>query len=119
MRKDTRKRPAQLNQTASSLKLEVVVQQFLTWYRPKRESFATLLLVPAWLIDNGDTTDIYKVDFKVAEQYLGAFNSSGFVTEKYITNERKNINEADSAMQADQQTFCPSQGLDYDRVTFS
>ena len=45
---------------------DAIVRQFLTWYRPKREAFGTLPIVPAWLNDNGDTTDIYKVDFMIA-----------------------------------------------------
>ena len=76
-------------------------------------------MVPAWLIDNGDTTDVYKIDFKVAEQYLGAFRSSGFVSEKYLSNEMGSIQKADSAMQADRQSVGPPQGINYDRVTFS
>lgn len=75
--------------------------------------------MPAWLTDDGDTTNIYKVDFKVAEQVLKTFESSGFVSENYLTNERKAIQRADSAMQASRQSGGPPQGLDYDRITFS
>jgi len=117
--KDKQEFPVLPKSSASSLSPEAVVRQFLTWYRPKRESFGNLPIVPAWLTDDGDTTDIYKVDFKVAEQYLDAIRLSGFVSEKYLADERTQLQRADSTMRAERQSAGPPQGLEYNRIVFS
>ena len=98
---------------------EVVVQQFLTWFSPNQERLNSLPIVPAWLVDDGDTTDIYSIDFQVAEQYLEAFRSSGFFSKGYVETERKHFHQADSTMKQVRQWAGPPEGLNYDRVVFS
>jgi hypothetical protein len=107
-------------QAVAPLKPEAVVQQFLRWYsNPRQEALNSLPLVPASLTDDGDTTDIYKVDFKAAEQYISPFRASGFVSDNYLANELSVIQAADSLMQAERQWAGPPLGLNYDRVVFS
>ena len=118
-KKNVRIPAGQSIQTAAFSRPETTVEQFLTWYAPKRESLGRLPMVPAWLSDDGDTTDIYKVDFKVVGQYLGVFRASGFVSENYLFNEQKEFQKADSVMRANRQFGGPAEGLNYDRVVFS
>ena len=118
-KKNVRIRAVQSIQTAAFSRPETTVEQFLTWYAPKRESLGSLPMVPAWLSDDGDTTDTYKVDFKVVGQYLGVFKASGFVSENYLFNEQKGFQRADSVMRANRQFGGPAEGLNYDRVVFS
>ena len=118
-KKNVRIPAVQSIQTAAFSRPETTVEQFLTWYAPKRESLGSLPMVPAWLSDDGDTTDIYKVDFKVVGQYLGVFRASGFVSENYLFNEQREFQKADSVMRANRQFGGPAEGLNYDRVVFS
>ncbi|MBF9237356.1 hypothetical protein I2I05_08090 [Hymenobacter sp. BT683] len=115
-RQEAAKPSAKANQATSP---DAVVQHFLTWYSGQKEALGSMPLVPAWLSDDGDTTDVYKVDFKVAEEYLQPFKSSGFLSVNYVANEREEIRKADSVMQALRQWAGPPQGLNYDRVVFS
>ncbi|MBO2008884.1 hypothetical protein [Hymenobacter negativus] len=118
-KKDVQQPSSQPRRTTTAASPLATVQQFLAWYRPTQDSLGSLPIVPAWLTDDGDTSDIYKVDFRVAELYLNVFRASGFVSEGYLVNERRAIQKADSTMQADRQSSGPPQGLNYDQVVFS
>jgi hypothetical protein len=98
---------------------EIVVHQFLTWYETKRGLLSSLPVVPASLTGDDDTTDVYKVDFRVAKQFLTILESSNSLSKQYLANQYKFIQQADSVMQAARQLIGPPEDLNYDRVTFS
>ncbi|GAB3241149.1 hypothetical protein GCM10027346_36220 [Hymenobacter seoulensis] len=99
---------------ASPLK---TVEAFLRWYQLHVEQLNTMPTVPA--AGDGDTANVYRVDFQAVEGYLALLHSSDQVTPTYLQTQRRHFEHAQDTLQAHPQTDGLVVGLDYDRVLFT
>lgn len=114
--------PAQVRPPAPAARPSVAsptktVEAFLRWYQHHVEQLNTLPTVPAAV--DGDTANLYTVDFQVVERYLTLLRSSGRVTPTYLLTQRRHFQYAQDSLQAYPQKDGPPFGLDYDRVLFT
>ncbi|GAB3298442.1 hypothetical protein GCM10027348_21870 [Hymenobacter tenuis] len=81
------------------------------------EQLNTMPTVPA--AGDGDTANVYRVDFQAVEGYLALLRSSDQVTPTYLQTQRRHFEHAQDTLQAHPQTDGLVVGLDYDRVLFT
>jgi hypothetical protein len=114
--------PTQAGPPAPAARLAVAsptqtVQTFLRWYQLHVEQLNTLPTVPAAV--DGDTANIYRVDFQAVARYEALLRSSGRVTPTFLRTQRRYFQLAQDSLQAHPQKDGPPFGLDYDRVLYT
>ena len=87
------------------------VKDFLTWYElnyQKANSFG--------LVNQGDSTVFYSVNFEETEKFLAYLKSSGFVSETWLRNFREQFKKAEQNFKDEPINEGPPPGFDYDIV---
>ncbi|MFI5221083.1 MAG: hypothetical protein ACHQK8_02070 [Bacteroidia bacterium] len=98
---------------------EKTVIAFLNWYKIHYDSIGKFVLVKNSDYEQPDSTKLYRVNFGETEKYLSALNSSGFISEKYLADQRKYFLSCDSNFKVNPEFDGPPDGFDYDLVMIS
>jgi hypothetical protein len=93
------------------------ILNFLQWYRSNVTQIKQIELVNH--STNPDSSNYYVVNADGAEQYLDAFQKSGFVTDNYIDKWREYFRKCNDNLRKSPQTETPVKGLDFDLVMLS
>jgi hypothetical protein len=92
-----------------------LLKNYFSWYNDHMKELYKFNLVKN-CPNNGDTTQVYRVDFNETEKWLKAFQSSGFVSDNFISKWRAYFAKCDEELIAEQAWDGPPSGFDYDFI---
>jgi hypothetical protein len=90
------------------------VTDFLSWYETNYQQANSF-----GLVNQGDSTVFYSVNFEETEKFLAYLKSSGFVSETYLNNFREYFNKAEQTFKAGPVNEGPPENFDYDIVVLT
>jgi hypothetical protein len=95
-----------------------IVIDFLKWYRDHFQELNQITLVNQINLAASETGN-YSVNFEGTEQYLTAFEQSGYVTSGYIERWQDYFQKQEQHFKATPQNEGPPEGFDFDFVFWS
>jgi hypothetical protein len=104
---------------ADSVKISVdqteLLKNYFTWYNDHMKELYKFNLVKN-CPNNGDTTQVYRVDFNETEKWLKTFQSSGYVSDNFISTWRDYFAKCDKEFIEEKACDGPPSGFDYDFI---
>jgi hypothetical protein len=92
------------------------IRDFLSWYKANFNVLNTLQLVD--LIEDSSTAR-YRLIFANAEKYINQLQSSGFFSEKFLTDKMRYFKEKDQSFLKNNQSDGPPLGFESDLLLFT
>ncbi len=89
-----------------------LIKNYYRWFNDNAEELDQFKLIKNYE-NNGDSTLTFSIDFPATERWLNKFESSGFVSENFITHWRNYFKECEEALQAEKSWDGAITGFDY------
>ena len=92
---------------------------FLKWYKQHRDTITKIEMVNNVTYGENEKGKPYSVNFGKAQEYLSALRASGYISDKYMSNQMDYYKKCDKYFKENPELGGPPVGFDFDLVLWT